>query len=104
MRNNCSNDMEGFQPKHWYELTKDERASTLKYLLYLEEKRDGLVKIRGCADGRLQKLYTSKIETSLPTASLAGIMLTCMINAFEKQDVATVDIPGAFFSNKDAQR
>jgi hypothetical protein len=36
--------MEGFQPKHWFELTKDERASALKYLMYLKEKRDGNLK------------------------------------------------------------
>ena len=64
-------DMEGFQPKHWHELTKDERAKALKYLMYLKEKRDGRIKGRGCADGRSQRLYTSKIETSSPTASLA---------------------------------
>ena len=47
-------DMEGFQPKHWHELTKEERVNALKYLMYLKEKRDGLVKGRGCADGRSQ--------------------------------------------------
>ena len=31
-------DMEGFQPKHWHELTKKEQASVLKYLMYLKEK------------------------------------------------------------------
>ena len=92
--------MEGFQPKHWYELTKEERIKALRYLMYLKEKRDGLVKGRGCADGRPQRLYTSKIETSSPTASLAGIMLTCMIDTFEHRDVATVDIPGAFLQTK----
>ena len=34
-------DMQGFDPKHWHELTKDERAQALKYLMYLKEKRDG---------------------------------------------------------------
>ena len=93
-------DMEGFQPKHWHELTREERAAALKYLMYLKEKRDGRIKGRGCADGRPQRVYTSKIETSSPTASLAGIMLTCMIDAFEGRDVATVDIPGAFLQTK----
>ena len=93
-------DMEGFQPKHWHELTKEQRAKALKYLMYLKEKRDGSTKGRGCADGRPQRLYTSKIETSSPTASLAGIMLTCMIDAYERRDVATVDIPGAFLQTK----
>ncbi len=37
-------DMEGFQPKHWFELTEKERASALKYLMYLKKKRDRLIK------------------------------------------------------------
>ena len=93
-------DMDGFQPKHWYELTKEERCQALKYLMYLKEKRDGKIKGRGCADGRSQRLYTPKIETSSPTASLAGIMLTCMIDTYEGRDVATVDIPGAFLQTR----
>ena len=93
-------DMEGFQPKHWYELTKEERAEALKYLMYLKEKRDGRIKGRGCADGRKQRAYIPKAEASSPTATLAGIMLTCMVDAYEKRDVATADIPGAFIQTK----
>ena len=68
--------------------------------MYLKEKRDGKVNGRGRADGRPQRLYTNKIETSSPTAALTAIMLTCMIDAYEKRDVATVDIPGAFVQTK----
>ena len=93
-------DMEGFQPKHWHELTEEQRKKALRYLMYLKEKRDGKIKGRGCADGRSQRLYTTKIESSSPTASLAGLMLTCMIDAYENRDVATVDIPGAFLQTK----
>ena len=93
-------DMEGFQPKHWHELTKEERADALKYLMYLKEKRDGRIKGRGCADGRKQRAYIPKAEASSPTATLMGIMLTCMIDAYEKREVATVDIPGAFLQTK----
>ena len=56
-------DVAGFQPKHWYELTKEERAAAPKYLMYLKEKRDGRIKGRGCADGRSQKLYANKTES-----------------------------------------
>ena len=93
-------DMDGFTPKHWHQLTKEERVRALKYLMYLKEKRDGKVKGRGCADGRPQRLYTDKIDASSPTAALTAIMLTCMIDAYEKRDVATVDIPGAFLQTK----
>merc|ERR1712086_675338 len=93
-------DMDGFTPRHWHQLTKEKRVRALKYLMYLKEKRDGKVKGRGCADGRSQRLYTNKIDTSSPTASLTAIMLTCIIYAFEKRDVATVDIPGEFLQTK----
>ena len=68
--------------------------------MYLKEKRDGKIKGRGCADGRSQRLYTNKIKTSSPTASQVGIFLTCMIDAYEKRDVAMADIPGAFLQTK----
>ena len=93
-------DMEGFQPKHWHELNADERAKALKYLMYLKEKHNGGVKGRGCADRRSQRLYKNKIDTASPTASLAGLIITCVIDANEKRDVATVDIPGAFLQTK----
>ena len=65
-------DMEDFQLKHWHKLTKEERAKALKYLMYLKEKRDGTAKGRGCADGRPQRLYMPKVETSSPIASFTG--------------------------------
>ena len=92
--------MEGFQPKHWHELNADERAKALKYLMYLKEKRNGDVKGRKCADRQSQRLYTNKQDTASPTASLAGLIITCVIDAHEKRDVSTVDIPGAFLQTK----
>ena len=93
-------DMEGFQPKHWNELTRDQWAKALRYLMYLKEKRDGLIKARGCADGRSQRLYTSKQDTAAPTVLQASLVISCVIDAFENRDVATLDIPGAFLQTK----
>ena len=93
-------DLEGFEPKHWNELSREERSRALRYLMYLKEKRCGKIKARGCADGRKQRIYTNKEETSSPTVSLAGLMLTCVIDAAEQRDVATVDIPGAFLQTE----
>ena len=89
-------EMKGFQPKHWHELNTDERSKALKYLIYLKEKHNGDVKSRGYAYGRSQRLYTNKQDTASPTASLAGLIITYVIDAHKKRDVATVDIPGAF--------
>ena len=68
--------------------------------MYLKEKRNGIIKGHGCADGRPQRLYTDKSDSSSPTAFLAGVMTTCVIDAYEQRDVATVDIPGAFLQTK----
>lgn len=54
--------------------------------------------MKGCgfADGRPQRIYTTKIESSSHMETLAGTMMTCVIDAYEGKDVATVDPPGAF--------
>jgi hypothetical protein len=92
--------MDGFQPKKWDELSKDERAKALRYLMYIKEKHDGKVKGRGCADRRPQRIYTAKSETSSSTCTLAGLIMTCVVDVFEHRDVATADLPGAFLQTK----
>ena len=67
--------------------------------MYLKEKWDGRIKGHGCADGRLQWLYIDKVESSSPTASLPGIIMTYIIYAYE-ESMATCDIPGAFLETK----
>ncbi len=64
--------------------------------MFLKQKRTGVIKARGCADGRKQRPYTAKEDASSPTVAIESVMLSCLINAKENRDVATVDIPGAF--------
>ena len=64
--------------------------------MFLKIKRNGDIKGRGCADGRKQREFISKEEASSPTVSTHPLMATCLIDAIEGRDVATVDIPGAF--------
>ena len=78
------------------ELTREDKKKALQYLMFLKEKRSGRIKGRGCADGRKQRLYKSKEETSSPTISLEALFLTCLIDAKEGRKVVTLDIPGAF--------
>jgi hypothetical protein len=77
-------------------LTREQKRAALKYLMFLKKKRCGRIKGRGCADGRKQRLYTAKEEASSPTVAIESVMLSCVIDAMERRDVATVDIPGAF--------
>ena len=78
------------------DLTREDKKKALQYLMFLKEKRSGKIKGRGCADGRKQRLYKSKEETSLPTISLEALLITCIIDAMERRCVATCDIPSAF--------
>ena len=40
-----------------------------------------------------------KEQVSAPTVAAESLLLTCLINAMEKQTVAIVDIPGAFMQS-----
>ena len=60
------------------------------------KKRRGQIKGRVCADGRKQRLHTPKDDASSPTVATESVLLSCVIDAKECRDVATVDIPGAF--------
>jgi len=53
----------------------DKRKKELRYLMFLKEKRDGTIKARGCADGRPQRRYTNKEDTSLPTISIEAFSI-----------------------------
>jgi Reverse transcriptase (RNA-dependent DNA polymerase) len=87
------NVMSGCNP---HELSSDQKRKSLKYLMFLKEKRCGQIKGRSCADGRKQRIYKTKAETSSPTVSIESLMLSCMIDAMEGRDIATCDIPAAF--------
>ena len=68
--------------------------------MFLKMKRGGDIKGKGCADGRKQREYKSKDDTSSPTVSTEALVLSCMIYAMEGRDVATADIPGAFLQTE----
>jgi hypothetical protein len=84
------------EPKDASMLTRAEKKASLEYLMFLKRKRCGRIKGRGCADGRKQRVYMTKEETSSPTVTTEGLFLSCIIDAKEGRDVATADIPGAF--------
>ena len=92
-------DMDVLKPKAANMLSPDEKRKALPYLLFLTEKRSGKIKARGCADGRRQRVYKTKEETSSPTVALESVFLTSLIDAKERRKVVTVDVPGAFMQS-----
>jgi hypothetical protein len=84
------------EPTYVMTMTREEKKAALAYLMFLKKKRTGSIKGRGCADGRKQRAYTAKEDTSLPTVAIESVMPSCLIDAKEHRYVTTVDIPGAF--------
>jgi hypothetical protein len=89
-------DMSVIDPTSANTLTREEKRKALNYLMFLKKKRCGRIKGRGCADGRKQRIYKTKEETSSPTVAIESLMLSSIIDAKERRTVATADIPGAF--------
>ena len=82
------------------QITPEIKVKALGYLMFLKKKINGVIKGRGCADGRPQHIYKTKEETSSPTASIESIFITSVMDALENRDVAHVNIPGAFLQTK----
>ena len=68
--------------------------------LFLKKKRDGTIKGRTVAGGNKQRNYISKDDASSPTVATESVLFTSIIEAFEKRDVATIDIPNAFIQTR----
>ena len=89
-----------FKPMHWGELTATQRQMVLESHMFLKEKRDGKIKGRTVAGGNKQRDYISKEDASSPTVSTESVLLSCIIDAEEKRDVAVIDIPNAFVQTR----
>jgi hypothetical protein len=89
-------DRKTIRPRASKDLTLQDKRRALAYLMFIKEKRCGTIKVRGCADGRKQRLYKGREETSSPTVRTESLLLSCVIDAKERRQVMTADVPGAF--------
>ena len=85
-----------WQPIDVATMTPTEKAKALESLIFLVEKKDGRIKARHCANGSKQRNWINAEEAASPTVMTDSILLTAGIEAKEKRDVATWDIPNAF--------
>ena len=63
--------------------------------MLLAEKIYGRIKVRECADGRGQRGKPKKEDSASPTFATESIFTTLAIDAHDRCDVETIDIPGA---------
>ena len=93
-------DRDVMKPVFKRSLTPEQRKEALAYLMFLKCKRCGKIKGHGCADGRKQRAYITKEESTAPTVSTEAVFLTAVIDAMEGRNVVVLDVPGAFMQAK----
>ena len=89
-------DHDVMKPVYKKSLTQEQRKQALAYLMSLKRKRCGKIKGRGCADGRKQRAYITKEDSTAPMVSTEAVFLTAVIDAMEGRNVVVLDVPGAF--------
>ena len=89
-------DRDVMKPVHKCCLTAEQQKEALAYLMFLKRKCCGKIKGRGCADGRKQRAYITKEESTAPTVSTEAMFLTAVIDAMEGRNIVVLDVPGAF--------
>ena len=89
-----------FKPMHWKQLSYTQRQMVLESHMFLKEKRDGKIKGRTVAGGNKQRDYIPKEDASSPTVATESVLLSCIIDAEERRDVAIIDIPNAFIQTR----
>ena len=87
--------MDAVEPMNANMMTTQEKKDALECLMFLKKKRCGRIKGRGCADGRKQRTCETKEETSSPMVATEALFTSCVMDADERREVATCDIPGA---------
>ena len=69
-------------------------------LMFIIEKRNGVIKARKCAVGSKQRTFPGyvKSEWASPTVSTDGVIITSTIEAHQGRAVAVADLPNAFLN------
>ena len=89
-----------FKPVLVSTLSQIERKRAQIAMMLLTEKRCGKIKGRMVFDGRKTREWITKEDSASPTATLEGILLTLTIDAKEKRDIMSADVPNAFIQTE----
>ncbi len=84
-----------FKPQHANDLSEKDKKKALLSLIFLKEKKNKDTKARSCANNP-QGEHIAKEEAAAPTVALESMFITPTIDAKERRNVVTIDIPGAF--------
>ena len=91
---------ETFRPILVKDLSPSEKRRAQESFMFLTEKRDGSVKGRLVYNGAGTRSYITKEDSASPTVSTESLFITSAIDAHERRDVLTADVPNAFVQTK----
>jgi len=77
-------------------LSRKQKRMALRAINLIKEKRCGKLKGRTVADGSVQRNMCTKEETASSTVSNDALMLTMLVDAWERRDVGSADVNGAY--------
>ena len=89
-------DLNVYEPLDPNKLTRAQKKAALRAINLIKETRCGRLKGRTAADGRPQRNMYDKSETASPTVGTDALMVSIIVDAHKRRDVATADIAGAY--------
>ena len=89
-----------FVPKHYAQLTDEEKSKVLESHMFVVKKRTVETMARLVGGGNKQREYLTKEDSSSPTVATESVLLTSIVDADEGRDVAIIDIPNAFIQTR----
>ena len=85
-----------FTPVLVKDLTPEEKEKAQRALCFLNKKNDGTIKARTVYNGKPTREWLTREDSSSPTASTEGVMLTAVVDAKEERGVMSNNVPNAF--------
>ena len=85
-----------FLAKNEKELTREQKGEALRAINLITKKRDGRIKGQTVADGSVQKDLYEKSQMASPTISTDALLISLIVDAHEKWDVAVADVMAAY--------
>ena len=87
-----------FEPINPSDLTYEERKKAMESLIFLTEKKIGILKACNCANGIIQRNYITKDDASSPIVSTDSVLITSAIRVRQKKEnpPLTANVPNAF--------
>jgi hypothetical protein len=89
-----------FVPRRYSDLTDEHKKRVLESHMFVVKKQDGKTKARVVAGGNMQRNFLTKEDSSSPTVSTEAVILTSIIDAHERRDVAVIDVPNVFIQTR----